>query len=71
MNHFECFGKPRSEIQAVDDLLCHHSPANFWQLQVWPIADNKSLELEWIKKVCVKDSLISKLKEEDQDLPQL
>lgn len=59
MKHFECFGKPRSEIQAIDDELCHHSPASFWQLQVWPVEDNENLELEWIKKLCLKDALPS------------
>ena len=47
VKHFECFGKPRSEIQAIDDELCHHSPASFWQLKVWPIASTENLELEW------------------------
>lgn len=57
--HFECFGKPRTEIRAIDDELCHHSPASFWQLKVWPIASTENLELEWIKKICLKDALPS------------
>ena len=59
IKHFECFGKKRSEIQAIDDELCHHSPASFWQFKVWPIASTEDLELEWIKKMCVKDALPS------------
>jgi len=57
--HFECFGKPRTEIRAIDDELCHHSPASFWQLQVWPILPTDNLELEWIKKICLKHALPS------------
>ena len=59
ITHFECFGKPRSEIRAIDDELCHHSPASFWQLKIWPIASTENLELEWIKKICLKASLPS------------
>ena len=59
VTHFECFGKPRSEIRAIDDELCHHSPASFWQLKVWPIASTDNLELEWIKKMCLKHALPS------------
>ena len=57
--HFECFGKPRASIQAIDDELCHHSMASFWQLQVWPLNDTDNLEVEWAKKVCNKDAMHS------------
>ena len=56
-DHFECYGKPRVSIQAIDDELCHHSMASFWQLQIWPLADSENLELEWAKKVCNKNSI--------------
>ncbi|XP_065884485.1 uncharacterized protein [Dysidea avara] len=55
--HFECYGKPRASIQAIDDELCHHSMASFWQLQIWPLADSENLELEWAKKVCSKNAI--------------
>lgn len=57
--HFECFGKPRAQIRAIDDELCHHSPSSFWQLKVWPIADTENLELEWVKMICLKNALPS------------
>jgi len=55
--HFECYGKPRPAIKAIDDELCHHSMASFWQLQIWPLADSENLELEWAKKICSKNSI--------------
>ena len=57
--HFECFGKPKASIREIDDELCHHTDAWDWQLEIWPLADFDNLEVEWAKKVCVKESLRS------------
>ena len=57
--HFECFGKSKASIRVIDDELCHHSFASQWQLQIWPVPDSVNLEVEWAKKVCLKESLQS------------
>ena len=35
--HFDKFGKKRTEIREIDDELCHHTDMAGWEITVWPL----------------------------------
>ena len=60
--HFECFGKQRSEINNIEDELCHHTYCSEWEFSVWPLLEG-DLEVECAKKIIELESLASKAKQ--------